>query len=68
MKQSHLIGLATPLLLSAGTLATAESFINMHFAALTIFQTRGVRCKSMRLHIIAMSTGSKVRPILRHGI
>lgn len=31
MKQSHLIGLATPLLLSAGTLATAESFYQYAF-------------------------------------
>jgi hypothetical protein len=29
MKQSHLIGLATPLLLSAGTLATAERFYQL---------------------------------------
>ena len=31
MKQSHLIGLATPLLLSAGTLATAERFYQYAF-------------------------------------
>lgn len=68
MKQSHLIGLATPLLLSAGTLATAERFTNMHFGESITFLMPVAPCKNTPHHITVMSTGLKVSGILKPGI
>ena len=68
MKQSHLIGLATPLLLSAGTLATAERFYQYAFRRINYIPMPVAPCKNTPHHITVMSTGLKVSGILKPGI